>query len=618
MSALAGHDLQSRAESIDSALKKWSAATGTEYSATGYLKNEPLIANVTDMEEGRFRDLLAKVTGGVWSNSGSGWILTPNKANTSAFRQEMLNDYASRIAASIQESLAKSKNDDWSDAGVRQKIDAQRKQIQDIGEQMNMPGDVGEVEVHMGGGSGASMAGPLLQEFMRRISPARLAQIEAGQRVVFSSQPTRLQSALGFDMSAAMGATNARIAQVAKIASTYSPLNSKVRINGALDLSGVAKPVAHFLVSVYRFSEGEGFSISVTGFDRAGKKVAEAAGSIVPREREVRPLWEEANFEVSPLSSEIIKSLRYGRSTGAGEEVNSFGFRMNVEGEDINLRFNGPIQFPLVSDTAQFAFARPTQVEPLSTFVSETLFAAAKSSKRDIIAVPTDDLFTSLGHLLNQGSPSTAVLNEACSSGNVVASEDDDVLLFRPQDAEQEANSRVSRTWLQTQMQMAQSGYLRLANRIQFAEQMSREGKSGMSLEFLRMFAPTEADGLRQMAPSERDLMRLYGHANINLDQMPEGKASKAMNQMTSADQQILWQMLLNRPSGPMLLGEGMAISMMSGGPGGRINRSCLTTNARRPYFSRMPTPSQLVSSFNSRQSNSFTRALEMRKAASL
>ncbi|MCB0825957.1 MAG: hypothetical protein KDC26_07185 [Armatimonadetes bacterium] len=568
MSALAGHDLLSRAESIDSALKKWSAATGTEYTATGYLKNEPLIANVTDMEEDRFRDLLAKVTGGTWSNSGSGWALAPNKANTNTFRQEKLNDYASRIAANIKENLAKTNSDDWSEAGIRQKVEAQRKQIQDLADQLNMPGAAGDVEVFMGGAGGASTAQPLLQEFLRRISPNRLAQIEAGQRVVFSSQPTRLQSAFGFDMSAALGLTNARINQVAKIAASYTPLEAKVRIGGALDLSGVAKPVSHFLVSVYRFPGGEGFSVSVTGYDRSGKNVAQAAGSIIPKRREIKSLWEESNFEISPLSAEIIKSLRYGQSTDGGREVNEMAFRMRVEDEDINVRLGSPAQLPLVSEVAQRALAQPAQIEPLSTFVSETLIAAARVSKKDLVAIPTDDLFTNLGQLINQAQPSTEVLKEACEKADVVAVEDGNALLFRAMDTEREANSRVSRSWLQTQMQVAQSGYLRLVNRIQFAEQMAREGKSGMSFEFLRMFAPTEASGLLQIPPAHRDLLRLYGHANVNLDQMPEGKASRAMNQMTSADQQILWQMLLNRPSGPMIMGEGMAISMTTGGPG--------------------------------------------------
>lgn len=570
MSALAGHNLESRAESVDSVLKKWSTATGTNYSATGYLKNEPLIAHLTNVEEDRFRDLLAKATGGTWSNTGTGWLLSPNSANTAAFRQEKLNDYASRIATSIQENLAKSNNDDWTEAGIRQKIDAQRKQIQDIADQMSMNLDMGEVEIHTGGAGGASMAGPLLSEFLRKISPERLAQIQAGQRVVFSNQPTRLQAALGFDMSGALGTTNNRIAQVAKIASSYTPLDTKIRMGGALDLSGIAKPIAHFLVSVYRFPGGEAFSVNVIGYDSSGKNVAQAAGSIIPKKREVKPVWDVSQYEISQVSAEVIKSLRYGQSSGRDREVNNFAFQMQIEDEDVSIQLGSPAQFPLVSEIAQRAFALPAQIEPHSTFVSETLIAAATGSRKDLLAVPTDDLFTNLGRTINQTNPSTEVLEEACEESGVTVIEDGNVLIFRAQDPESEANSRVSRPWLQSQMQMAQSGYLRLASRIQFAEQMAKEGKWGMCLEYLRMFAPTEASQLQQMPPSHRDLLRLYSHANMNLDQMPEGKASRAMNQMTASDQQILWQMLLNRPSGPMILGDGMAISTRIGGPEGQ------------------------------------------------
>lgn len=549
-SAMAQDDkvtFEGRAAPVTRLLDELSAATGWKVRAAPAMATEFVVVKVKDVPRQELKARLAKVTQGQWSNEEGFEVLAPDAGARARGKAESLAANRAKLQKSLDQRLKMEKEmDDW-----------------------KHDGDGG------GGGTFAQFGGMGQQyfesgtravtAFLKGTDLNVLAAIEAGQRVVFSTAPTRTQRPLPATVMPFL-------ARIVKEHNDAVEMERRAREEGAnatdewetrmkemLRAMGVdpdedravpiTAPPAKALVSVSRggrmgmFSGmSMGLRVELVIYDANGKRLTGHSDTLY----EMSQVVDDQEHEYDPETGEIIEkpappedpnnpklafsptSVHYARFTKAFYLVDERAYSE----EEAKPKEEVPADLKAV-------FQRPDLADPLSYGDTDMLFFLADKKGVQLVANIPDSMWMSASQQ-NRLADIPKLLERM---GMTVEQTDGWVTVF-PSDADQVRRGRFSRGSIVRLAQQSETKkVVSLDDLAAFVAANSDEGLDGMGERLLSTFVPG-ALSLNLVTSMDWNVLRLYGSMSPAARTTLQSQGSVPLAALGGNSRQILSKML--------------------------------------------------------------------------
>jgi hypothetical protein len=329
----------------------------------------PIFARIDKQPVKTVMDQLAKVTDAAWTKRDDGtWVLTRDRSRQiAAVQQEtqirtvQMEKARTRLLESLKDA------DDWSQAGMDKRREANRKQMEQITKSLP-PG----VEIDLGGFNTQPAAAMLAKRFVEQVPPATFASFAPGQRTVYSTNPNRYQKTLPFSAGKMLNdftrAYNIERAAMGERANRFQ--------RSAAIPNGPGKVIFRVTRS------GDSIVINITVGDPQGAYVTSYQTSlfIVPDEPTTVASPVDASFDV-PASVRSFSQMGSGGAVRAGNS-----FRIALASESGTFEFGND----QTSSAKREHFATD---EPWQMAIGDLYLKAAEKMNRNLLMVPDDTTF---------------------------------------------------------------------------------------------------------------------------------------------------------------------------------------------------------------------------------
>ncbi len=500
-----------RAARLERLLPQLGAATNSTLKCSSELENQVALISVHSMPKGTVLKLLAQACGGEWRIDPDGSLTlwrpaTLRRAEAAAEFKNLRDGYARGIANYLRRSAVASELT----------AEGADKVLQDLNSS-DSEGDVpaaSSPEVREPGGRA-------IARILAGIDPGTLAAIAPDTRVVFSSNPNRLQRFIG-------GHPGAVLREFAKEQAVWSAAVARSRGSRSKSMSDpeqqsdpsfsgpLDETPQRFELSVARPSSNSDLELEL--------RIEAADGEVVnlwqsdldvdsPQESEPSEQLKSTKLELSPESQAIEAVLRYQTGSPEGESA--------------------PIS---LTPEVRKRILRPDIDDPLSFVPADVLLQLAKVKGLDLVACMPDDLLAA--DPIN-GADLAVALQEAAPSISIY--EQDGALLVRPKDWLRLEAERLDRKRFGALMNIAdEDDTIRLAKWAEYSlsnpdpndqlageflmavtgldEALSHSGESWTMLQLYGLLLPTQLQALNagghlryaDLTEAQRNLLSYY------------------------------------------------------------------------------------------------------------
>jgi len=540
---------EGRAAPVTRMLDELSAATGWKVRAAPAMATEIVVVKVKDVPRHELKARLAKVTQGQWSTEDGFEVLAPDAGARARGKNEALAANRAKLQKSLDQRLKMEKEmDDW---------------------KHNHDGDGG------GGGTFAQFGGMgqqyfesgtrAITAFLKGTDLNVLAAIEAGQRVVFSTAPTRTQRPLPATVMPFL-------ARIVKEHNDAVEMERRAREEGAnaadewevkmkemLKAMGIdpdedravsiTAPPAKALISVSKggrmgmFSGmSMGLRVELAIYDANGKRLTGHSDNLYELSEEV----DDEEEEYDPETGEIIEkpappedpnnpklafsptSVHYARFTRAFYLVDERAY----SDEEAKPKEEVPADLKAV-------FQRPDLADPLSYGDTDLLLFLAEKKGLQLVANVPDSMWMSASQQIRLD----AVAKLLERMGMTVEQADGWVTAF-PADGDSVRRSRFNRASIVRLAQQSEAKkVVSLDDLAAFVAANSDEGLDGMGERLLTTFVPG-ALSLNLVTSMDWNVLRLYGSMSPAARATLQSQGSVPLAALGGNARQILSKML--------------------------------------------------------------------------
>lgn len=472
---------------VELALEQLSKQASVPLAATGVMKGEILALHAENVPLNKLLAKVAEVTEGAWELSGNTWTLVPNRAAREAAR---VAKRAERMKK-LREELTK--------ASKPPKPEEEKEEVKESGVAQ-------AVEMAFMGGDYR------LARLVAALDLSALVDLPAGGRVVFSSNPTRMQRSF---------TPNARIIQ--ELIEEHNKMAQFEKQSTNTDVDEDSQRMAEWMKKM--------------GLDRKSKPITEPPAKILIAVQNGGNFMAgalEASLKVYDRSGNVL--LSSSMSLLGGFMAESFGGEIDEDGapakpapkddspklvltdfakefskltRTMGQAFMGGAQTSVSSDLKR-AVARPAEFEPLGYLVGDYLVQAAKHRKQVLVANLPDNMIE-VSDNVQESTTVNQFIKRIETRDLLKITSDGTMWTMMPKDGEESRKSRTDRPSLQQLLLSADaSGTLKLRS---LAEYASRNPEFGLQSPLPMLGAMIVAPGLLRAGfePNLWDMLALYG-----------------------------------------------------------------------------------------------------------
>lgn len=413
----------SPAASAKNLLAELSRATGVTFSVSPQTQGEILLVDVKDVPLSELMKRIAQAAAAEWKQEGESFRLIRTQALQNQQEREYLDARALRFKADqarIQQEISNLKP--LTQAEAQKAAEAQKHAAEEI-----MSGREGAARTLKVGAFIASPPNRLLLKLLTAISPADLARIAPGTRMVLSSLPTRMQRSLP-------GAAGRYINEFMQEYQTWLSAQPPAAQNEDLGdkpvffgMGGGLVPMqgglGKVLLILTRNSNQEDVNAQIRVADGHGNIVADQMRMLMTRDNSPGAqnsggASNEKPIEVSQQAKEHAAFMNQSPSRGganvmiatpalpSGGGAARFTVSTTVEAIAIGAPANATPRLPVSPEWMQ-KLVHPEKNEPLGFAASELFLGAAKARGENIVAsLPDSALLPLSSRALQQIAPS--------------------------------------------------------------------------------------------------------------------------------------------------------------------------------------------------------------------
>lgn len=563
-----------RAQALSSALQELGRKLDLQITAAPAIRHLPVVIHATDVSRETLLAKLAEAAEAEWQVNGTQRTLGRSGAKQRELEQRELNARAADLARGIQ-SYLQSDTAKWDRESVLKMIEEERRRRDELLKQISgQGGGGGRVSIRTMGTTPVAPAGLAVRDAIRNIPPAMLAAIRPGERVVFSSNPTRVQRGIPFNYAPTLNAFVQAHNLLASLVKSTGEINPDIQISGGLDLDAkpLSGPLGKLLIIVQRLNANDpGISLQVKIADAKGVIVGDAqawVGSGLPAEEDppAAPAAGTDAIEISPLHQEFARLLAGDPTRG---NIRRGSMALNIDGDFVT--FGGePPRIPPMSNEVRAIFMNPAANEPLATFPTEILMGWADAKGLDLVAVLPDELVNDLQPLAAGGRVTAGQVRNALDEGGMTVSESEGFAVLRSAAPVAAERTRTNRTALSRFIQSSSTeGFAKLDEAAAYAVAMPYDySDRNLDMRLMNVIIPTSIDGFTQGSQG-RHFLRMYGLMTPGQRLANQAEVVLAVNQMTPAQRQLTDQIVYGA-GGTGIIGRGsMSMIAVEDGPGG-------------------------------------------------
>ena len=504
---------EAKAGSVGEMLKSLSGNAGVAVEAAPAMAAEIVLVSVKDMPVQKLLDQIAIVTVGTWQKEGELLRLVPDVAKRRAQAVTM----ASNDLKEIQTGLKK------------------------LAESLNPPKEgqnQGSAEEQMFGmfGQQTRTGTQVIARLAAGLNAQTLANIEAGQRIVYSSTPTRMQVPLPN-----AGAANQLVAKwisenneiAAKTANTGTEIPPGLGMSaeemealGSMWGDMFARPKkiteapAKVLLVASRsgggwmqmFGMGESVTLKVLVFDKEGNVMLQQDHSLEDYSEMMVPdpsEEEEPPTEETPAQEPKETPIKFSETALAMQKIFNISDARQITESSIDPKIEAVLM-------------RPDLHEPLSFTVSEAILASAAHKKMDVIASVPDDAISFMSSFGGEALTIESFLAMFEDNEMLVLKEEAGLWTISSANIDATNKARINRTSLASIIAASRSKSVPSLDDIaDFAAANEDPLSNGIAMTYLTAFAPSLMQAgfgqgmnwkmLRlygQMGPGQRQMMK--------------------------------------------------------------------------------------------------------------
>lgn len=487
---------------INRALSEVSKQASVRLEAVPAIANEIVILRVKDISLDDFMKRVATATAGQWEPMEGGYRLLPNSAARRLEEQAEKNAYFAEVSKAIA-NLVKSLNPPKPDPKAKKTDEEQMEEM-----------------AFFGGNS--NPAGKAVTKLLQAIGPANIANIGEKERVVYSTNPTRMQRPLP-------QTANQILAQLVVDHNAYAKELQKNKNEGEGmsaeeneqmkklkeffgDFTDQDKPIEGTPTKAILVFSRQAFFGGLT----ATLKVYNEKGQVVITGSQMIPVGNTMYAEAMVVAQQVRgeKDAKKEPQAPAGEKP----IELSAATKDI-LAVSNPMTMmngPKMSDEVRAKLLNPEQYDPLSFLHSEVLIGTAEQRNKQLVAVLPDDVESLFGMMGDQSQKllPTAYLNSMKDKFSVT--EDGNWMVVRPVKPARARRERFDRVALGQFIRAVDAkGACGLDDLAAYALKAESPTEDQATMRYIMLFAPTAmAGGMGQML--NWDALRFYGGLSVN------------------------------------------------------------------------------------------------------
>lgn len=480
-----------RAEPVGKMLAELSQVAHLKLEANTQALDDVVVIHVQDVPLGDLMRRIALVTSGAWEKEGGGYLLVGDPATRN-------REAAAERAKAIDAAKAT--------------IDKRLEALKAKPDQPGTPS--GTTTITAGASGGSIQGGPPADEkaltlLLDSIGPAALADIDSGERVVYSSAPTAMQRPLPVGaagiVSDWISEHNASVPDMQKRMDDFEksekagqmPDFAKRLMNRyATPINSVGKS----LLVVSRPTLAAITQVTLVVYDTNGKVAGSAQTSLL-------------SDSLQQLAAAIVKPTSGPASTGTPVKYSDDSAALRKA--FATMRQPGQGFMPHLSADLRNRVFHPTENDPLSFMATDELVALADAKHLPLVANVPDSAFDTANAILQKETTTVEDVEKAIHDGSEeVQAPDDGWLTIEPARPAEARAKRLDRHALEALMAAALAkGAPSLDDVAAYALKAPSPLEGGPSQVYLTMFVP----GVITQSTSgitDWNMLRIYGSLN--------------------------------------------------------------------------------------------------------
>lgn len=564
-------------QSLDVLMPKLAKATGQNLSVGTLMTKDVLLVNVKNAPVNELVATIAKVTGGIWVQSGGGLRLDKDLALESKENAEAVAERAVFLKASIDKLVQDAaKEPKFDPSQLRQQVEQMRSQG---------PGQAGGPGGNRGGLNFQNMqmqmpAGRAIIQTLASMRPEDLAKIGPNQRVVFSSRPTSMQKPLPGNAVAVMSSF---MADQQKLTAAMGQMREEFRAQRGDQPGGQARPPQPNQQQTQQLAPVKSFLIASRNGNQPGLALVYVAADANGQAVGTGNLMLGQAFN-GPFDPAVQQQQQQQASSGDGESVWSaktlaaadlFG-RGNFGGPGgpRGGGFGGGNQSDQTPPSKEFIalLKDPVTNDPLSFHVADAVRSMA--GDKNVVALLPDSLAGQVGRALRSKPTVEAVTSLAKDSWNLSLEVNGNWFTLSPKRKIDARYDRVDRVALKTLIDsIVAKKSARLDDVAKYAMKAPAVN-NGLDLALVRAIDPGSVQTVQQVYGQDRDALLFFAGLNpVNRTNMANGQ-KLIVSTIGGNVQAILANMVYHSQDGPAVVRNVNAVQAQPGfagrGPGGR------------------------------------------------
>ena len=543
-----------RAARAEQVVKDLKVLSKVDLEVSPQTKNEVLIVSAKGVPLSDLMARIASVTSGEWKQEGAAYRLVGDVALRDREERAEAAKRTEAIRKAIQDRAANEKktfdaiNKQLAAAEAKARADAKAKK----GQGDTAQGDADHSDAD--DSQNVSLEDQLITGLLKGIDPSVLGQIEAGDRLVFSTDPTRTQRALGGDATEIINdyiqnhdkdadqtppdlteATSGMTDQQAelfremmkhqhtgKIGHASKALLIASKGGGVLGMFGASQ-----LQLEFRIYDANGKTVSESNSTLEGFGVSFLNGvmsTAAPDSDSAVAVQGQATSQAKGTPIELCKDSQ--------EYLAAF---KGLSGVNPKIKLSPELRQKLV---------RPDLCDPLSLVDTDELMAYAAWVGKPIVA----DLPDPQGEIALSGAPAVPTLEafakELKDGKSMVVAQDDAFVLVKPAEPAKSRTDRLDRFALTTLIRAAsEKGVASLDDLATFATNAPNPMEGGVALPYLMMFVPGGMP-LDMSGMVNWDMLRFYADLSSDSRSLLANGGRLSMGSLTAGQQSLVEKMV--------------------------------------------------------------------------
>jgi hypothetical protein len=473
------------------------AQTGVKLEVSPAQNRDVLVVRVENVELRTLMDQIAKATTGEWKEDNGVWRLG--------------KDTAKQIAEERAELTART-------AALRKAIKAMQDQHKATPEPKADVATEGDMAMALPQRSGM-LGNKALIDLLARLDLAAIAALERDGRLVFATNPTRMQKPLSIDaatVAAIVKDHNESVRAAKEAEASVAKTEEQKQMEEMLSnwMPGfrnrqepIETPPSKVMLIVARAGMWEGTTATLRMFDARGQVIYEETTPI--------PLgtsWFQGleDIEVGPDGKVTQKQKTPGEDEGPEIKLSPVAQEMTT----MFTRYYGPgAEEPKLSPELAERLASPEKYDPLSFEVAESILAVAEAKKLNVVANVPDSIAGSFLQMFTSGSKSTVggYFERLKDGSGTTATVENGWMIVRPKEPAAARKDRLDRSAL-TRLIAACAGkeVPALDDLAAYAREANDPQTTPIAMPYIANFAANALQG-GMTGFLSWDMLRLYG-----------------------------------------------------------------------------------------------------------